>query len=155
MILISPVLGSSRPMTLAFCAVNHREPLWSKLSVCGSFTAGSGILYSVTSPVLGSSLPISPALLPVNQMLLSRSSARPCGPVRGVLSANSSNCSVFGSKRPSLLASWPVYQMEPSLPAIGSCGREPGVGTGHTLIFACCGPSLLAPAGRGRPGHAL
>src|SRR5438128_1086064 len=55
------------------------------------------------------------------------SSARPCGPECGVFSANSFIAPVFGSRRPSPFAVWPVYQIEPSEAAIGSCGREAGV----------------------------
>ena len=58
--LISPVFGSSRPIRLAFCTVNHRMPAPvedQRVRIC----AGSGILYSVTVPVFGSSLPISDA----------------------------------------------------------------------------------------------
>src|SRR5229473_1897868 len=123
--LISPVFGSSRPTRLAFCAVNHRIPLWSKISVWGSRTSGSGIPYSLTAPVLGSSLPIKPAWLPVYQMWPSRSSTRPWGPEWGVLSGYSLNRPVFGSSRPSTLVIWPVYQSAPSAVASGSCGRDP------------------------------
>src|SRR5438477_11046906 len=60
------------------------------------------------------------------------SSVRPCGPDAGVLSLNSLNCCVFGSNRPSTFASIPVYQIDPSEAASGSCGRELGVGTSHS-----------------------
>src|SRR5712691_1081197 len=123
--------------------------------VCGSFAAGSGILYSVTLPVFGSSLPIRLAWLPVYQTLPSLSSTRPCGPVCEVLSVYSLTVPVFGSTRPSLLVIWPVYQMAPSLAASGSCGREPGVGTSQSLIDACTGPSTILAAGRGRSGKLL
>src|SRR5207248_7850372 len=108
--LISPVFGSSRPTRLAFCAVNQRIPLWSKISVCGSFTSGSGILYSVTAPVFGSSLPINAPVLPVYQMLPSLSSTNPWGPEWDVLRGYSLNRPVLGSSRPSTLFIWPVYQ---------------------------------------------
>src|SRR5207245_841514 len=121
---------------LAFCAVNHRIPLWSKINVCGSFTSGSGILYSVTAPVFGSSLPIKAPVFPVYQMLPSLSSSRPCGPECGVLSGYSLIRPVLGSSRPSTLAIWPVYQSDPSLAAKGTCGREPGVGTCHAWLQA-------------------
>ena len=50
---------------------------------------------------------------------------------------------VFGSMRPSLLASCPVHQIEPSLAARGSCGREPCVGTSHRSMRALTGPSTM------------
>src|SRR5437879_4809900 len=93
--LISPVFGSSRPTRLAFCSVNHKMPVWSKISVWGSLASGSGILYSVTAPVFGSSLPTRAPVLPVYQMLPSLPSTRPCGPECGVLRG-------YSLKRPSL-----------------------------------------------------
>src|SRR5919204_424571 len=153
--LISPVLGSRRPTRLAFWAVNQRIPLWSKISVWGSFTSGSGILYSVTAPVLGSSLPIRAPVLPVYQMLPSLSASRPCGPECGVLSGYSLKAPVLGSSRPSTLAIWPVYQSDPSAVASGSCGREPGVGTGHSFIETFTGPETTTPGGLGFSGKFL
>jgi hypothetical protein len=50
------------------------------------------------------------------------------------------------------LVIWPVYQIAPSFAASGSCGREPGVSTGNTLISAFTGPAMTAAAGRGRSG---
>src|SRR2546427_1709117 len=147
--LISPVFGSSRPTRLAFCAVNHRIPFWSKISVCGSFTSGSGILYSVTAPVFGSSLPINAPAFPVYQMLPFLSSSRPCGPEGGVLRGYSLKRPVFGSSRPSALVIWPVYQSDPSAVASGSCGRDPGVRTDHSLIETLAGPGITPPAGVG------
>src|SRR5712692_8320340 len=149
---MSPVLGSSRPTRLAFWAVNQRMPLWSKISVCGSLTLGSGILYSVTAPVLGSSLPISAPVLPVYQMFAALSSTRPCGPECGVLSGYSLTLPVAGSTRPSTLAIWPVYQSDPSAAASGSCGREPGVDAGQSFIEALTGPGITTPAGLGFSG---
>jgi len=103
-------------MRLAFWTVNQRMPALSKISVCGSFTCGSGIGYSVTAPVFGSSLPINAPVLPVYQMLPSLSSTRPCGPELAVLSGNSFTLPVFGSTRPSTLAICPEYQSDPSAP---------------------------------------
>src|SRR5258708_20001850 len=111
------------------CTVNQRIPLWSKLSVCGSFGLGSGSGYSVTTPVDGSSLPIRPAVLPVNQMLPDLSSASPCGPVKADFMVYSRIAPVLGSRRPSLLASWPVHQIEPSPAASGSSAPDPRVRT--------------------------
>jgi hypothetical protein len=59
---------------------------------------------------------------------------------------------VFGSSRPSTFAICPVYQSDPSDAASGSCGREPGVGTGHDLIEIFAGPGITAPAGFGFSG---
>src|SRR3974377_1930742 len=132
-------------MRLAFCIVNHRMPLLSKINVCGS--PGSGVLYSVTAPVFGSSLPIKEPVFPVYQMLPSLSSIRPCGPECGVLSGYSLICPVFGSSRPSTLAIWPVYHSEPSLAANGSCGRDPGVGTFHVLMEILADPGMRTPVG--------
>src|SRR5439155_23726028 len=145
--LISPVFGSSRPTRLAFCSVNHKIPVWSKISVCGSLASESGILYSVTAPVFGSSLPTRAPVLPVYQMLPSLSSTRPCGPECGVLRGYSLISPVFGSSRPSTLAIWPVYQSEPSLAASGSCGRDPAVGTCHVLIETLVDPGITTPEG--------
>src|SRR5262249_29493429 len=153
--LTSPRLGSMRPTMFAFCAVNHTMPLPSMAMVWGSLAVGSGILYSVTSPVLGSSLPTRLMWLPVNQMLPSLSSARPCGPVCGVLSGYSLISPLLGSRRPSFPESCPVYQIAPSAVASGSCGREPGVGTGQSLIAASTGPAMMTAAGRGRSGEFL
>src|SRR5262249_10539099 len=135
------------PILLAFCTVNHRTPLESKTSVCGSLASGSGIGYSVTVPVLGSSLPTSPPVFPVYQMLPSLSSVSPCGPECGVLSGYSLNWPVFGSSLPSTLAIWPVYQSDPSRAANGSCGRDPGVGTVHACTETFIGPSTTTAAG--------
>src|SRR6266571_7180671 len=151
--LISPVFGSSRPIRLAFCIVNHRIPLLSKISVCGS--PGSGVWYSVTAPVFGSSFPINDPVFPVYQMLPSRSSIRPCGPECAVLSGYSVILPVSGSTRPSTLANWPVYQSEPSLAANGSCGRDPGVGACHSLNETSAGPSITTPAGLPFSGQLL
>ena len=52
-------------------------------------------------------------------------------PVNADLSVYSLMALVFGSSRPSLLASCPLHQIEPSRAASGSCGREPWVGTSH------------------------
>src|SRR5919204_4941707 len=67
------------------------------------------------------------------------SATRPCGPESAVFSGYSFTAPVLGSTRPSLLASWPVYQSAPSGATAGSCGREFGVGTSYswncTLTF--------------------
>src|SRR6266481_10010423 len=133
--------------------VNHRIPLLSKISVCGSPCSGVG--YSVTAPVFGSSFPINDPVLPVYQMLPSLSSIRPCGPECAVLSGNSLISPVFGSTRPSTLANWPVYQSEPSFVANGSCGRDPGVGACHSLKEALTGPGITTPAGLAFSGKFL
>ena len=57
---ILPLFGSSVPTKFPPCTVNHRRPRLSKIGVCGSRAAGSGILYSVTLPVLGSNRPRYP-----------------------------------------------------------------------------------------------
>src|SRR5713226_1938784 len=142
-------------MRLEFCTTNHRIPLRSKIRVCGSFTSGSGILYSVTAPVFGSSLPINAPVLPVYQMLPSLSSTRPCGPECGVLRGYSLKRPVFGSSRPSTLFIWPVYQSDPSLVARGSCGRDPDVGTCHSLIETLVGPGITTPTGLSFSGKFL
>src|SRR5262245_21748186 len=77
--LISPVAGLSRPTMLEFCRVKNNVPLLSKISVCGSFAFGSGILYSVALPVAGSSLPIVPFMLPLYQGVPLLSSSTVCG----------------------------------------------------------------------------
>src|SRR5258708_20948499 len=110
------------------CTVNQRIPLWSKLSVCGSFALGSGSGYSVTMPVDGSSLPIRPALLPVNQMMPDLSSASPCGPVDADFMGYSRIVPVLGSSRPSFLAGCPVHQIELSRAARGSCAPAARIG---------------------------
>ena len=53
----------------------------------------------------------------------------------------------FGSRRPSAFTIWPVHQIDPSRVASGSCGRDPGVGTGHDVIDTVPGPGTTAPAG--------
>src|SRR5437870_5449671 len=67
-------------------------------------------------------------------MLPSLSATKPCGPEPGVFSGYSLNSPLFGSSRPSLFASCPVYQSEPSGATAGSCGRDFGVGTSNSLI---------------------
>ncbi len=134
-------------MRLAFCTVNQSIPALSKIRVCGSFASGSGILCSTTAPVFGSSLPISAPVFPVYQMLPPASSTRPWGPECAVLRGYSLTFPVFGSTRPRTLAIWPVYQRDPSLAASGSCGRDPGVGTGQISMETLSGPAITAPAG--------
>src|SRR5882672_11555814 len=142
-------------MKLAFCTVYHRIPAVSKISVCGSLAAGSGILYSVTSPVFGSSLPTSAPVFPVYQMLPLLPSTSPCGPEWGVLSGYSLTLPVFGSTRPRTLAIWPVYQSDPSFAASGSCGREPGVAACHAFIETLDGPETTTAAGLPFTGKVL
>src|SRR3954463_3352955 len=153
--LMSPVLGSRRPMRFAFCTVNHSVPFLSNTIVCGSPACGSGILYSVTSPVFGLSLPTSAPVLPVYQMLPALSSTRPWGPECAVFSGYSFTLPVFGSTRPSTLAIWPVYQSEPSFAASGSCGREPGVAASHAFMETLSGPGTMAASGRPLTGYVL
>src|SRR6266550_7041384 len=74
------------------------------------------------------------------------SSTRPCGPDAGVFSLNSLNCCVLGSNRPSTFAFMPVYQIDPSDAASGSCGREFGVGTSHSLNVTGVLPVLTVVA---------
>src|SRR2546425_6602089 len=70
----------------------------------------------------------------VNQMLPSLSAASPCGPEPGVFNGYSLISPVFGSSRPSLFASCPVYHNALSGATAGSCGREFGVGTSYSLM---------------------
>src|SRR5579864_8917700 len=90
--------------------------------------------YSEISPDFGSSLPTYPPEIAVNQMLPSLSATRPCGPDPAVFNGYSLKAPVLGSRRPSLLAPWPVYHSEPSGASAGSCGRDFGVGTSYSLI---------------------
>src|SRR5206468_9522609 len=55
------------------------------------------------------------------------------GPERGVLRWYSLTWPVFGSTCPITLAYMPVYQIEPSGAAHGSWGRDPLVGSPHSL----------------------
>src|SRR5438128_10374633 len=80
-------------------------------------------------------------------MLPAVSSSSPCGPEWGVLRGYSVIRPVFGSSRPRTLFIWPVYQSDPSAAASGSWGRDPGVGTGHSLIETLAGPGITTPAG--------
>jgi hypothetical protein len=116
----SPVLGISRPTMLLPCSVNHSVPFLSKIGVCGSRPAASGIGYSVTSPVFGLSLPTCAAEFPVYQILPSLSATSPWGPDLGVFNGNSFIAPVLGSSRPSTLAHCPVHQIAPSGVARGS-----------------------------------
>src|SRR5215471_21458217 len=75
-------------------------------------------------------------------MLPFLSATSPCGPDSGVFSGYSLNSPVFGSRRPSLLAICPVYQREPSGARAGSCGRELGVGTSHSLMETLGGRAI-------------
>src|SRR5205809_8072546 len=87
-------------------------------------------------------------------MLPALSSVRPCGPEAGVFSLNSLNCCVFGSNRPRTLAFMPVYQIDPSDAASGSCGRELGVGPSHSLNVTGVFPVVLDGPVEGTDGVA-
>src|SRR5438874_10710535 len=87
-------------------------------------------------------------------MLPALSSVRPCGPEAGVFSLNSLNCCVFGSNRPRTLAFMPVYQIDPSDAASGSCGRESGVGTSHSLNVTGVLPVVTGAPAEGADGEA-
>src|SRR5580704_6027483 len=130
-------------------------PFGAKSKVCGSFACGSGIGYSVTLPVLGSSFPMYALKFAVNQMFLSWSGTKPCGPDPGVFKRYSLNCCVLGSNRPSTLAICPVYQTEPSGANAGSCGLEPAVGTCHSLIATSTLPGIKTASGAGLSGKFL
>src|SRR5271166_2599713 len=82
----------------------------------------------------------------VNQMLPSLSATSPCGPELGVFKEYSLNSPVLGSSRPSLFASCPVYQSEPSGASAGSCGRDFGVGTSNSRICTSSTPTFVEPA---------
>ena len=56
---------------------------------------------------------------------------------------------VLGSKRPRRFAIWPLNQAAPSGAIIGSCGREPGVGTSHSLIATSVLPGTMTAGGKG------
>src|SRR2546430_15483800 len=79
-------------------------------------------------------------------MLPSLSSTRPWGPECGVFRGYSLKRPVFGSSRPRTLFICPVYQSDPSPVANRSCGRDPGVVTGHSLIETLAGPRITTPA---------
>src|SRR5215472_6380488 len=83
-------------------------------------------------------------------MLPSWSATSPCGPESGVLRGNSLISPLFGSRRPSLLASCPVYQRELSGAIAGSWGRDLGVGTSNSFIdtLAVLAARLSAMAAR-------
>ena len=87
-------------------------------------------------------------------MLPSLSGVSPCGPDFGG-SLYSLNCSVLGSKCPSTLAICPEYHTVPSGANIGSCGREPGVGTIHSLIVTSTFPGMIFASGCGFSGKFL
>src|SRR6266513_3413988 len=93
-----------------------------------------------------------PFELAVNQMLPSLSAVRPCGPDSGVGSAYSLMAPVFVSTRPRRFENWPVYQRPPSDVASGSWGREPSVGTAHSLNETFAGPPITTAGGRGCSG---
>src|SRR5580700_12143928 len=80
-------------------------------------------------------------------MLPSLSATKPCGPDMGVFNGYSLNSFVLGSNRPSTLAICPVYQTEPSGATSGSCGRDPGVGTCHSLIETSTLPGTTIASG--------
>src|SRR6195256_1719422 len=142
---MSPVAGSRRPTMLLFCRVTQRIPFLSKTAVCGSFAAGSGILYSVTLPVAGSTLPTVPFLLPVYQGMPLSSSHTECGNALGG-NLYSFISPVMGLSRPIRLPNCPAHQIEPSAAWIGSRERWPSVGICHSVnaISAVPGMSLGA-----------
>src|SRR6185503_7765654 len=84
--------------------------------------------------------------MPVYQIFPCGSSASPCGWLLAGTS-NSLICPVRGSRRPSLLAYWPVHQIDPSAAACESCGREPSVGASHSLIVTVAGPEISTAPG--------
>src|SRR5579864_3671832 len=88
-------------------------------------------------------------------MLPSLSAVSPCGPDCAVFRGNSLITPVRGSSRPTTFAICPVYQMKPSAVASGSCGREPGVGTLHSLIETLALPGTRAARGPGLGGKFL
>src|SRR5438132_13719846 len=90
-----------------------------------------------------------PLLLAVNQMLPLLSATRPCGPDPSIGNGYSLICPVVVSTRPSLLANCPVYQSAPSGVASGSCGREPLVGTAHSLKLTLELPRTITAGGLG------
>src|SRR4029079_16617800 len=90
--------------------------------------------------------------LAVNQMLPWSSAVSPCGPDSGVGKANSLTAPVFMSTRPRRLENCPVYHRPPSGVASGSCGRDPSVGTAHSLKLTFAGPSISTADGRGFSG---
>ena len=107
---------------LLFCRVNQRIPFLSNTAVCGSFAAGSGILYSVTLPVAGSTLPTVPFLFPEYQGMPLSSSHTECGSAFGG-NLYSFISPVAGLSRPIRLPNCPAHQIEPSSAWIGSRER--------------------------------
>src|SRR3954469_7742901 len=85
-------------------------------------------------------------------MLPLLSAVSPCGPDSAVGSAYSLIAPVFISTRPSRFENWPVYHKPPSGVASGSCGRDPSVGTAHSLNVTFAGPSIKTAVGRGFSG---
>src|SRR5690349_3802808 len=85
-------------------------------------------------------------------MLPSLSAVSPCGPDSAVGSAYSLTAPDCVSTRPNRLENWPVYQSPPSGVANGSCGRDPRVGTAHSLKDTFAGPSITTAGGRGFSG---
>src|SRR5690348_16183982 len=68
------------------------------------------------------------------------------------LSGYDLNTPVAGSNRPSVLSACPVYQTDPSGATAGSCGRDPGVGSAHSVMTASTSPGTRTPGGLGLPG---
>src|SRR5271167_3190935 len=130
-------------------------PFGAKSSVWGSLAFGSGIGYSVTLPVFGSSLPMYALKFAVNQIFPSLSGTSPYGPDDGVFKGYSLNCCVLGSNRPSTFAICPVYHTEPSGANAGSWGRDPAVGTCHSLIETSTLPGITTASGAGLSGKFL
>src|SRR5262249_62249662 len=86
-------------------------------------------------------------------MLPSLSAVSPCGPDPGVFVLNSFISPVLGLRRPMTLANCPVHQIMPSAVASGSCGRDPRLGTIHSLMLTCTGPGMITAVGRGFAGE--
>src|ERR1700730_17224348 len=106
-------------------------------------------------PVFGSTFPMYPFALAVNHRLPSLSNARPWGPDPGVFAGYSLNSPVLGSNRPRTLANMPVHQIVPPGPGSGSWGREPRLGTAHSLIDTVTDPGITTAGGLGCSGKFL
>src|SRR6266852_9632910 len=88
-------------------------------------------------------------------MLSSLSYVSPCGADLGVFSGYSLILPVSGSTLPSRLTRNPVYQIEPSGAAIGSCGNELGVGKAHSWNDTFSVPGRITAGGAGCGGKYL
>src|SRR5579863_3206074 len=72
---------------------------------------------------------------------------RPCGPDCAVGGRYSLISPVFGFRWPNTFAYCPLYQMVPSGAANGSWGREPLVGTSHSLNVTFAAPGTITACG--------